>query len=936
MILAIPGSSFIPIWATHVSTLEQGLHLLVALALASLPLTYHLLSKKYKQPAPPRLFWVAACLFWMLALGQVLIGVGLESGPIIRDLLGLIAVIVGAVIIAPLLPGIHAARLFYAVHEKAQERDLALSELDAKTTALMRATEQRKKLATSLERERRFLQTLMDHFPDYIFIKDRDSRFLQVNAALQKTLGGTAESILGKSDFDFSPSDLARHYQEDDRKVMESRTPIVNREETHLTPEGRERCILTSKVPLLDDDGNVIGLVGISRDITKRKREELALIEARKAAEAANRAKSEFVANMSHELRTPLNGIIGMTELALGQPLDEALRQNLETIDESAEALLMIVNDLLDFSKIEAGKFEMDSTPFILREVLEHTMDMLASRAHARNLELHCGIEPEVPNALIGDPIRLRQVITNLVGNAIKFTSQGEVTLRTSLVSRNEEEVYLHFSVRDTGIGIPPEKQKKIFEAFTQADMGTTREYGGTGLGLTISSHLVGQMGGQLSVDSTPNSGSEFYFDASFKCQQEPASQVNAEAPSVLQGLRVLLVDDNQTNLDILQQLLENWEMKPSTVGNGGMAIRELLQAYGEGDPYSIVITDVHMPGMDGLQMVEKIRQDPRLADLPVIVSSSTDRRSGGATPEQLGVNALLKKPIRQSRLLESLLNVVGHTLSEHEESTKELPQLPKGLKILLVEDSPVNQAIVQGILQRQNMTAEVANDGQQALTILQNRDFDLIVMDVQMPGMDGYQTTEEIRRLEKETGKRQLILAMTAHAMKGDREKCLAVGMDDYVAKPIRAERFLQKVIEITGGTSSQPPPSRGSTNVPPAERTELVDWAEALDAMGDDEALLRTIVRTFLDEMPMLLSKLQTGVATNDSEMIAIAAHTLKGTLYLFGSHRAAELAGRLEKLGKRKSLEEATDGLRQFEEALEELTPVLNQLVENQVTP
>ncbi len=702
---------------------------------------------------------------------------------------------------------------FNQMLERIQERDAALQgakdelemRVQARTTELQMEVNERMRADESLSEERKVLRALIDNVPDFMYVKDAECRFVVANLSVAKQMGAkTPEELLGKTDFDFYPREVAAPFFEDEQRVIRSGQAEVNREEKGLDINGNMSQVMTTQVPLRDKNGRVTGLVGIGRDITHLKKVQEEMQKAREAAEAASSAKSEFLANMSHEIRTPLNGVMGMTDLALETELTPEQREYLETVKMSSDSLLTVINDILDFSKIEAGKIDLEMVDFNLRDCLESTLKTLALRADEKGLELLCEVAPEVPEVVRGDSTRLRQIVINLVGNAIKFTDKGEIAVKVQIESKDNGDCICRFTVADTGIGIPENKRELIFAPFSQADTSTTRKYGGTGLGLTISTRLVRMMGGRIWVESEMGRGSQFHFTVRLGAAEAKEIKLGTVAPSeFLRDVKVLVVDDNRTNCRILEGMLLRWHMKPSLVSGGAEALAELSAAREAGKPYRLIVTDMHMPDMDGFAMIEEIRRKPELATATIMMLTSAGHRGDAARCQELGVAAYLLKPIRPSELREAVARVLG--ARPHEGaiplvtrfSLQDAREPDAYLTVLLAEDNLVNQRLAVRLLEKRGHRVVVAGTGVEALKALQKERFDLVLMDVQMPEMDGLEATAAIREKEKSTGAHQAVVALTAHAMKGDREKCMAAGMDGYLTKPIRPNE-LDQLLEI------------------------------------------------------------------------------------------------------------------------------------------
>ncbi len=628
-----------------------------------------------------------------------------------------------------------------------------------------------------------------------------------------------------------------------------------------------------------------------------------------------------------------MNAIIGMTEFVLDTELTPTQSDYLEMVQESGESLLTLINDILDFSKIEAGKLELDPILFDPRKNLGDAMKSLAFRAHGKRLELACRVRSDVPTALVGDMGRLRQIVVNLVGNAIKFTEQGEVVLDVRCESKNEKQTKLHFSVVDTGIGIPKDKQKTIFGAFAQADTTTRRRFGGTGLGLAIASKLVSLMGGRIWVESELGRGSTFHFTARFDIALSQQEELERQQSAGVRGMPVLVIDDSATTRVILEEMLRSWDTKPMAVSDEESALRELKQAKQQSKPYRVVLIDDDMPGADSLALARKVKSDPQL-DCEVIMMLSAGHQLGVQQEyERHGIAGQLIKPIKPSELLEAIARVTGVTIDEAA-LPKPLVQ-PAGrtgpLRVLVAEDSLFNQKLAVGLLEKHGHEVTISGDGKMAIAVWQKSDFDLILMDVEMPEVDGLETTQAIRRSEKESGRHIPILAMTAQAMKGDREKCLAAGMDGYIAKPIRVQE-LWRAIDKVVGASATPGAGQGG----PTSADGSVDWNTAIASTGGDRKLLGEIIEVFRGEAPRLLADIQKAVADQDADALRRAAHTVKGSLRMFGHQQATAVAEDIEARSRAGDLDDLDQSISSLQNQVAKLMPELDKFTAEQSAP
>jgi two-component system, sensor histidine kinase and response regulator len=645
----------------------------------------------------------------------------------------------------------------------------------------VRDISRRKQVVEDLRQSEARNLEILDHLEDAYSEVDLHGNYVFVNDAYCRLFNRTREQVAGHSYKDFFDHDRSVALRDAYQQVYRTGKPIQGFEHEFKPGHFNELSIWLKR----DQKGEPIGFASSIRDCTQRKLHERELAEAKQAAEAANKAKSAFLANMSHEIRTPMNGILGMTELALSTELTPEQSEFLGMVKSSAEGLLVILNDILDYSKIEADKMALDPVPFNLSEMVGDAMKSMALTAHKKGLELAVDIGADVPQDVLADAVRLRQVLLNLVGNSIKFSHSGEIVLQIKAQELQPEQAVLVFSVRDTGIGIAPETRARLFEPFEQADSSTTRHYGGTGLGLAISKRIVQLMGGAIWVESAPGAGSTFYFTARIGVVPVPRSQpVQAD----LQGLPVLIIDDNATNRRILFETAKQWGMLPDEADSGPLGLQKLETAAHSGCAYGLVLLDEQMPGMGGLEVIERIRKHQVLYGATILMLSSSDQSSSSARCRQLGVETYLVKPVKPAELLEMIRRAAGGWKPKpplrNSPSANAAPARP--LSVLVAEDNPVNQKVTVAMLHRMGHRAVVAADGAEAIVRWNEGHVDLILMDVQMPAMDGLDATRRIRLEERVAGGHVPIVAMTAHAMSGDRERCLEAGMDDYVSKPV------------------------------------------------------------------------------------------------------------------------------------------------------
>ncbi len=690
-------------------------------------------------------------------------------------------------------------------------------------------------------------------------------------------------------------------------------------------------------IPVRDNKGEVSRWIVIQTDVSRRHQAEEALRAAKQAAELNSRSKSEFLANMSHEIRTPLNAILGMTELALATDLTQEQRDYLQTVKTSADTLLELLNDVLDISKIEAGKLEIEEVDFNLAEVVRETLQAMAVRAHEKGLELAVHMPMHVPQELRGDPTRIRQVLFNLVGNAIKFTAAGEVVVDIEQQWQTDDEIGLHIAVTDTGIGIPKDRLKKIFDAFTQVDSSMARRFGGTGLGLTITAQLLRLMDGKIWVQSSEGKGSTFHFTLTLKLAVGKTTAPPRLDPTELQGRRVLIVDDNATNRRILDEMMTHWGMATELSDGAASALKQLEAAARDERPFHLLVLDAMMPVIDGFQLAEMIRQRPDLRPGTVMMLSSADRPSSTAKCEQLGIATYLVKPVSAAALLEAILTTLAISTERSSKpqptrsTTPELqhPKPAKRLRILLVDDHATNRQLVEAILRRRGHDCHSEEDGAAALRAWREEHFDVVLMDVQMPGYDGFAATRDIREQEQALGMHTPIIALTAHALKGDRERCLAAGMDAYLAKPIHAAELIAVVEQIGDRQLAAAEPVEGAEAT--TEPMSVFSISAALERMGGEMDLLREHLGYVLNDIPQLLRSMHQALDLGDARQLEIAAHRTKSLVSSYDHHDAHSLTQQIEQDAKQGRLTDAAPRVEQLEPLLKAFARAANDYLQ-----
>ena len=789
--------------------------------------------------------------------------------------------------------------------------ELSLSSLHMKghwtAIAIIRDITERKKAGDVLRQSEEKFRTLFEESKDVIYFSGSGGKWIDVNQAGVELFGfPSKEKLLESSFLDLyvNPESRKQFLETTSQQIFVKDYPMVLKRR-----DGRQVDVLISGRAVKNEQGENIGFRGMMHDITERKKAEEEIRWARDEAESANRMKSAFLANMSHEIRTPMNGVLGMATLLLDTELTPIQREYSETVHSSAEALLTVINDILDFSKVEAGRLELDKTDFDLHRCIEDTVELLALQAQQKGLEFVCMIDDDVPDYVEGDPGRLRQILTNLIGNAVKFTEHGEVTVRIRMKSLTEEAVVLYGEVRDTGIGIAREDQSRLFTPFTQVDASTTRRFGGTGLGLSISRKLVEMMGGEIGMESEIDRGTRFWFTVFLSPAKSRSLQ--STSPGTISGRRMLVVDDNETNRKLLEMLLTGWGCRCETAADSRAALEKLRSARQSGDPFDVALLDMEMPIMNGEDLGRAIKQDKALSPTRLVMLTSLGERGEAHRLLQIGFSGYLPKPVRREQLYQCLKTVMGrpaggaasaqplvtrHLLAEQRNGSR---------RVLIVEDNLVNQKVARGLVEKLGLLAEVASNGREALDMMVRSRYDLVLMDCQMPVMDGYEAATLLRKPDTGTLDPNVpVIAMTAHTMKGDREHCLQSGMDDYVSKPVKPselaaaiERWLDRKHSAVRKEAAVPSRSRDDDGGD-------FDLNEFLDRMMGDETLADTVIAAFLEDTPKQMSAFKHALAADDAAAAQRIAHSIKGAAGNMACprlHRAAESVERACREGR-----------------------------------
>ena len=781
-------------------------------------------------------------------------------------------------------------------------------------------------LAGSEEKHR----TIIENIEDGYYEIDRNGQFTIFNESFRKITGYAAKQL---QQLDYrrllTPAETEKVLGAFDN-VNRTGQAIKDLGFIIVRKDGARRWVETSVSPITGVHGEPDGYRGILRDVTRRRQAD-ALKQEKMAAEAASRSKSEFLANMSHEIRTPLNAIIGLVELLLESSLSREQQEDLKVVQSAAYALLSVINDILDFSKIEAGKLELERSPFNLRDFLGEALKILAVTAHEKNLELAYRVAPDVPDRLVGDHHRFRQVLLNLIGNALKFTDSGEVIVFAQCKSLEANRLMLHVAVQDTGVGLATGKQALIFEAFRQADGSTTRKFGGTGLGLAVSAQLVNLMGGRIGVKSSLGKGSTFHFTVAFDVESKGPAGSALPDEIDLSGLRILVVDDNATNLKILCEMLTSWKMfpKPAASAAAGHTLLEKMGKSGVG--VDLALIDSGLPQSGALSLVRQIRGNTGDATRIIMMLTTTTAKET-AWFNEADVGALVTKPVRPSDLLDTIIRALS---MEKIPAEKRMDKKVSGqefslppLDILVAEDTLFNQKYIRRLLKNWHCRATIVDNGRLAIEALTHQDFDLVLMDVQMPEMDGLTATERIREQEKKTNRHVPIIAMTAHAMRGDRERCIEAGMDDYVSKPISSTTLLDAIYRVVPNTDRDP--ESAAAVDPSASVDDSDELAALLETFNNDGAFFKDVADMFITDYPLMVETVEKAIADEDGALLSRTAHALKGMARNFQIDGAADAARQLEQLADQGQFETARHLCRRMADELADFKRRLKKMV------
>ncbi len=779
----------------------------------------------------------------------------------------------------------------------------------------------RKKAEFQLEESTAIYQSLVESLPINVFRKDRDGKIVFVNNRYCETIGKPREELIGRTDFDLFEESLAEKYQKDDRWVLQTGLPFHDIE-FHQQEGERFIYVEILKAPVNASNGRRIGIQGMFWDVTDRKKAEIELEKVKDLAVAASQAKSDFLANVSHEIRTPLNAVIGMTDLLLASKVDKSQRDYLKMIQDSGQSLLTIINDILDFSKIESGKLEISSEWFDIRERIGDTLRSLAFRAHKKNVELVMNIDPEIPLSLLGDSQRLRQILVNLVGNSIKFTHQGEIVVHVECVEMESESITLNFQVQDTGIGIPEDKLNKIFEEFVQADTSTTRNYGGTGLGLTITSKLVELMGGKLNVSSKQDVGSSFDFSLQFTIGKQPSFPV---VPANFADVPVLIMAANPSHRESIDCILRSWRMQTYLASHLEQAVSLLKGLAFTDQPIQIVFgelssTTTPSPASDCdcIALAARIQADKEIPNPKIVALNRSSSAESSVDTGNSNIDQILMQPAKYSELRNAITKCLEPVLESETNETADDASFKGPHKILLAEDNLVNQKLATGILSKYGHDVTVVGNGRLAVDALAaHEDFDIVLMDIQMPELDGIKATQEIRASNFRHATIPII-AMTAHAMTSDRKRCLQAGMDEYLSKPFKAADLLATIERVLGQRSKEMAFRANSES----SGDVFIDWNQAFETVGGDRKLLIELIRVFVSEKDNMLGELGNCIKLRDCDATIRSAHSLKGTLSHLGASRIAEIARKIEQL-EEISWPEASNQFAELQKQIKQLT-------------